>query len=180
MTGPLHRAGSRRGEQLSRRNSAASLTLVPAGLSPAANCEELSGRHLPPFPTCQWGAGKPERTGGGGACGPARADTLAPSPRRSGSRPSREKGRRPSPAEGPRQRAAPPCARPAANQHAPRERLGLAAHEADVDVGSVPLRVPATTAGGFVGQNFSLVGLLFPPALWWGGGGSSCRYPSSR
>lgn len=71
-----------------------------------------------------------------------------------------------------------PRAPPAANQCTPREGLGLAAHEADA--GSVPLRVPATAAGGFVGQNFSLVSLLFPPALWWGGGGSSCQCPSSR
>jgi hypothetical protein len=46
--------------------------------------------------------------------------------------------------------------------------------------GSVPLRVPATAAGGFAWQNFSLASLLFPPALWWGGGGSSYRCPGSR
>lgn len=95
---------------------AASLTLALAALSQAAHRKELSMQLAPLSPTCQRGAGKPERPGRGGHLQPrSEPETLAPSPCPEPSGPRRGKGR----PEGPRQR--PPRAPPAANQRAPRE-----------------------------------------------------------
>lgn len=73
-----------------------------------------------------------------------------------------------------------PALLPSSSQSAGAQHVGGGDPREAASAWSVPLRVPATAAGGSAWQDFSLAGLLFPPALWRGGGGPSRRRPRPR
>lgn len=73
-----------------------------------------------------------------------------------------------------------PALLPSSSQSAGAQHVGGGDPREAASAWSVPLRVPATAAGGSARQDFSLAGLLFPPALWRGGGGPSRRRPRPR